>query len=74
MKTLDLQPENMPCTITGISGERKAMERLISIGLTVGTPLHVLSNKKQQPVLIYARDTSIALARKEAEKITIGKK
>lgn len=55
--------------ISEIKGDARFLSRVISIGLTVGCPVTVLSNEKRQPVLIYSRDTTIALNRKECEKI-----
>ena len=42
------------------------------MGLMVGETLEVCQNNKKQPVLIFARDTLIAISRKESEKIMIG--
>lgn len=56
-----------------LSGDVRFMSRVTAIGLTVGCPIEVIRNEKKQPILIYGRDTLIALGRMEAEKIQIGR-
>lgn len=58
--------------ITRIIGDERFLGRVTSMGLTIGCPIEVLQNEKKQPVLIFGRDTIIALNRKECEKIMIG--
>lgn len=58
--------------ITRIIGDERFLGRVTSMGLTIGCPIEVLQNEKKQPVLIFGRDTMIALNRKECEKIMIG--
>lgn len=58
--------------ILGLSGDGRFMSRVTAMGLTIGCPIEVVQNEKRQPVLIYGRDTLIAISRMEAEKIQIG--
>lgn len=58
-------------TIAELNGDEHFVSRVTSIGLTVGCKLEVLQNHKKQPVLVYARDTMIAVHRSEAEKIVV---
>lgn len=58
--------------ITGITGDERFLGRVTSMGLTIGCPVEILQNEKKQPVLIFGRDTMIALNRRECEKIMIG--
>lgn len=58
--------------ITRIIGDERFLGRVTSMGLTIGCPIEILQNEKKQPVLIFGRDTMIALNRKECEKIMIG--
>lgn len=58
--------------VTALRGDARFLSRAISMGLTVGGPIAVLQNEKRQPVLVYSRDTMIALNRAECEKIEIG--
>ncbi len=62
------QPGTRGC-ISDIKGDARFLSRIISIGLIVGCPVKVLRNEKRQPVLIFSRDTTIALNRCECEKI-----
>ena len=59
-------------TITGIGDEERLKNRVSSMGLMIGGTLEICQNNKKQPVLIFARDTLIAISRKESEKIMIG--
>ena len=58
--------------ITGIADEERLKNRVSSMGLMQGGILEVCQNNKKQPVLIFARDTLIAIGRAESEKIMIG--
>lgn len=58
--------------IMELAGDARFVSRAMAMGLTVGCPVEVVQNEKGQPVLIYARDTLIALGRTEAAKIQIG--
>jgi len=49
--------------ITGISGDRRYLSRVTSIGLNVGCDIEMLQNVNNRPVLVYGRDTMIALNR-----------
>lgn len=57
--------------IAAIRGDGRFLSRATSIGLTVGCPVTVLQNEKKQPVLLYSRDTMVALSRAEGEKIEL---
>lgn len=57
--------------ITGISGDRHYLSRVTSIGLNVGCDIEMLQNVRNRPVLVYGRDTMIALNRNESERITV---
>ncbi len=57
--------------VAAIQGNTHFLSRITSIGLTVGCPVEVLQNETRQPVLLYGRDTLIALNRKESEKIML---
>lgn len=58
--------------IQAMEGDARFICRVTSMGLTIGCPIEVLQNEKKQPMLIYGRDTMVALNRKECEKIQIG--
>lgn len=58
-------------SIVKIDGERRYLSRITSIGLNSGTSLEMLHNNKKQPLLIFSRDTMIALNREEAKQILV---
>ena len=55
-----------------IKDEARLVNRLSSMGLMCGSPIEVCQNNRKQPVLIFARDTLIAIGREESEKIIVG--
>ena len=74
MKTITLS-EAKPGTsyvIREIKDEARLVNRLSSMGLLCGSQIEICQNHKKQPVLIFARDTLLAIGRKESEKIQIG--
>lgn len=70
MKLSDAKP-GLHGRIAAIQGDARFLSRATSIGLTVGCPVTVLQNEKKQPVLIYSRDTMVALSRAECEKLEL---
>lgn len=58
-------------TIVAIDGDAHFQSRITSIGLTVGSHIEVIQNEKKQPVLLYNRDTMVAINKKECEKILV---
>jgi ferrous iron transport protein A len=57
--------------VARLDGDARFLSRITAIGLTPGCPVEILRNKKRQPVLLYSRDTMIALSRREGEKIML---
>ena len=57
--------------IVRIDGDRRYLSRITSIGLNVGCRVEMLLNFKKMPLLIYGRDTMIALNREESERIQV---
>ena len=55
--------------IAKVEGDTRFLSRVTSIGLTPGSPITVVINEKKRPLLIYSRDTMIALNRTECERI-----
>ncbi|MCR5399782.1 MAG: ferrous iron transport protein A [Lachnospiraceae bacterium] len=63
--------ENKSAVIASINGDTRFLSRITSIGLTPGCRVNVIKNDKNRPVLVYSRDTMIALNRKECEGIMV---
>ena len=57
--------------VKNLSGDQRFISRITSIGLTPGCNLRVLRNDKNRPMLVYSRDTLIALNRKECRGIEV---
>lgn len=55
-----------------IKDEMRLVNRLSSMGLMPGGQIEVCQNNRKQPVLIFARDTLVAIGREESRKIMIG--
>ena len=67
----DTKPGKM-YSILNIRDEARLVNRLSSMGLMNGSQIEICQNQKKQPVLIFARDTLIAIGREESKKITVG--
>lgn len=63
--------EKKEAVITEIVGDTRFTSRITSIGLTPGCTVNVVKNDKNRPMLVYSRDTMIALNRKECEGIKV---
>lgn len=63
--------EHQKVKITSIDGDTRFLTRITSIGLTVGGIVQMVSNQKKRPLLVYSRNTLIAVNRKESEKIVV---
>ena len=63
--------ENGEALVSGVNGDTRFMSRITSIGLTPGCRVRVVKNDKNRPLLVYTRDTMIALNRNECKGITV---
>lgn len=54
-----------------ISGDKRYLSRITSIGMNIGSRVEMLQNVKKRPLLVYSRDTMIALNRQEAQNIKV---
>ena len=63
--------ENKSAIVASLNGDSRFIGRITSIGLTPGCKLTVVKNDKNRPILVYSRDTMIALNRKECEGIEV---
>lgn len=57
--------------ISYIEGDARFLSRITSIGLTPGCEIEMLYNENRLPLLLYGRDTVIALNRKESRDILV---
>ena len=70
MKLAELK-ENSKAVISGLNGDTRFIGRITPIGLTPGCQISVIKNDKNRPVLLYSRDTMIAVNRNECEGIEV---
>jgi ferrous iron transport protein A len=57
--------------VAKLNGDVHFLSRITAIGLTPGCAVEVLRSEGRQPVLVYSRDTMIAVSRREGEKIIV---
>jgi ferrous iron transport protein A len=62
---------NKDVRVSEIKGDARFLSRVTSIGITPGCILTVLRNDKNRPMLVYSRNTMIALNRKECVGINV---
>ena len=71
MKKLSELTKNERGVIASINGDARFVSRITSIGLTPGCSITIIKNEKHRPILVYSRDTMIALNRKECDDIEV---
>lgn len=57
--------------ITRVSGSPRFVSRVSSIGLTEGCRMEIMQNVRKRPVLVFARDSAIALDRDDCAHIEV---
>ena len=57
--------------IRKIVGDAHFMKRITAIGVTEGTEFQTVRNDRKMPVLVYLRETLIAINRADAERIEV---
>lgn len=70
MKLSEMKPEQ-DGIVQSINGNHHFLTRSISIGIVEGSSIKIVQSDKNQPVLFYCRNSLLALARKDAEKIEV---
>ncbi len=74
MKFISTIPAGKEAVIVQIDGDTRFLSRITSIGLTPGCNVKIIKNDKNRPLLVYSRDTMIALNKKESENIKVEEK
>ncbi len=70
MKLTETRPDQNG-VIRKIGGDAHFMNRITSIGVTEGTAFQTVRNDRKMPVLLYLRETLIAVNRMDAERIEV---
>jgi ferrous iron transport protein A len=63
--------EGERCQVQKLLGSNHFMSRIISVGITPGAIVKVVRNTKRFPLLVYTRDSMLAINRKEASNIQV---
>lgn len=71
MKKLSELAKDKSGVIASINGDARFVSRITSIGLTPGCSVTVIKNEKCRPLLVFSRDTMIALNRAECNWIDV---
>ena len=70
MKLTEMKPDQNG-VIQRISGDAHFLNRITAIGVTEGTEFQTVRNDKKMPILVYLRETLIAVNRADAERIEV---
>ncbi|MCR5802732.1 MAG: ferrous iron transport protein A [Clostridia bacterium] len=71
MKSLNKMTPDQEGVVASIDGDTRFLSRITSIGLTPGCKVKVIKNDRSRPVLVFLRDTLVALNSKECERIMV---
>ena len=71
MKKLIEMAQGEEGVISSIGGDARYVGRITSIGITPGCRVRIIKNDKNRPIIVYSRDTMIALNRKESGNIEV---
>ncbi len=70
MKITETRPDQNGL-IRKIEGDAHFINRITAIGVTEGTQFQTVRNDKKMPVLLYLRETLIAVNREDAQRIEV---
>jgi ferrous iron transport protein A len=68
-KRLDQYKTGERGSIVAVSGDSRFLSRAAAVGLTIGCEVEIIRNQKNRPILLYERDTVIAVGRKISEMV-----
>jgi ferrous iron transport protein A len=57
--------------IVAIEGDTRFLSRITAIGLTIGCEVEMIENGKGRPLLLYGRDTMVAVNRKDSARVMV---
>ena len=69
--TLDKAKTGKDVHVTAIHGKGTSSSRLSGMGFLPGTFLSILQNNRIGPLIVYLRDTQVAIGRREAKNIRV---
>ncbi|MBE7071161.1 MAG: ferrous iron transport protein A [Ruminococcaceae bacterium] len=71
MKKLSEMKQGETAIVSSVNGDARYVGRITSIGLTPGCKVSIIKNEKNRPIIVFARDTMIALNEKESSNIEV---
>ncbi|ADY55578.1 FeoA family protein [Syntrophobotulus glycolicus DSM 8271] len=71
MQPLHTIEEGASCQVQRIDGDTRFISRITSVGITPGCTIKVLRNKPFAPILVYSRDTVLAINKNEANRLLV---
>ena len=71
MKKLSEMKQGEEGVVGSVNGDARYVGRITSIGITPGCKVSIIKNDKNRPLIVYARDTMIALNEKESSNIEV---
>lgn len=71
MTTLDNVPAGTQVRVERVEGDVRLLTRLSSVGLVPGAVVQVERNDRNRPVLVFERDTRLAVNRQECARIYV---
>lgn len=57
--------------VTSLGGDMRQLSRLASVGVIPGSVLQVRRNDRRRPLLVFSRDTLLALGRRGCDDIQV---
>ena len=71
MKKLSEMKQGEKGIVSSVNGDARYVGRITSIGITPGCKVSIIKNEKRRPLIVFARDTMIALNEKESANIVV---
>lgn len=71
MKRLSEMRPGETGVISSVKGDTRYVGRITSIGITPGCKVRIVKNDKNRPLIVYSRDTMIALNSNESKNIEV---
>ena len=71
MKKLSEMKRGEKGIVSSVNGDARYVGRITSIGITPGCKVSIIKNDKRRPLIVFARDTMIALNEKESANIVV---
>ena len=71
MKRLSEMKQGEEGIVSSIDGDSRYVGRITSIGITPGCRIKVIKNDRNRPLIVFSRDTMIALNSNESKNIGV---